>query len=98
MTTLKKFASGAALAAGMGAAVLGVGAGIANAVPGAGPGMIAQDHHGWGGGDDWNDHGRGHGWGHGRGWGGPVWNGPAPGVYINLPCATGPLGIVTVCP
>jgi len=94
MTTLKKIVSGAALAAGVGAAVLGLGSGVAGAVPGAGPGMIAQDRHGWGHGDG---HGHGHDW-DAPGWRGPGWNGPAPGVYINLPCATGPLGVVTVCP
>ncbi|KAB7761747.1 hypothetical protein [Mycolicibacterium mucogenicum] len=43
--------------------------------------------------DDWDDHGRG--WG-GPGWRGGGWDGPE--VYVNLPCVTGPAGIVTVCP
>lgn len=92
MATLKKIASTTALATGLGAALLGIGSGVASATPALDPGMIPMDHgHGWGDGD-WNDH---HGW-RGRGWGGgPSWDGPS--VYIAPPCVTGPLGYVTVC-
>ncbi|MUL47736.1 hypothetical protein FZI85_25835 [Mycobacterium sp. CBMA293] len=94
MATFKKIASTTLFAAGLGAAVLGLGSGIASASPAHDPGMIPLDH-GWGGGGgDWDDH---HGW-RGRGWvGGPGWNGPGPGVYITPPCVSGPLGYVTVC-
>lgn len=93
MATFKKIASTTALAASFGAALLGVGAGVAGAAPSHDPAVIPMDR-GWGHGhDDWD--------GHGRGWGGPGWRGDGwdgPQVYVNLPCVTGPAGIVTVCP
>lgn len=95
MTTLKRIVAGTAVAVAASGVFLGVGTSVASAAPGVGPGMFSQDH-GWGG-DDWDDHGHGHGrWGRGD-WNGPGWNGPAPGVYFNPPCATGPLGFVTIC-
>ena len=98
MTTLERTALGGVVAAGVGAALFGIGTGVAEAAPGVGPGMFSQDHgHGWGGGDDWHGH-RGHddGWRGGGDWG-RGWGGPGPRVYFNPPCATGPLGYVTVC-
>jgi hypothetical protein len=99
MATFRKIASTTALTAGLGAAVLGIGSGIASAAPATDPAVIPMDHGwGWGHGGDWDDH-RGwgnRGWG-GPGWGGPGWGGPGPGVYITPPCVSGPLGYVTVC-
>lgn len=95
MATFKKIASTTALAASFGAAFLGLGAGISAAAPVTDPAVIPMDRghgHGWGDGD-WDGH-------PGRGWGGPGWRGgwDGPEVYVNLPCVTGPAGIVTVCP
>jgi len=58
--------------------------------------LISEDGHGHDEEDcvDWDGH-------PGRGWGAPGWRGPGwdgPEVYVNLPCVTGPAGIVTVCP
>ncbi|MDH6243186.1 hypothetical protein [Mycobacterium sp. OTB74] len=95
MATLKKIASTAAMAVGLGAAVFGLGSGVASAAPAIDPGMISMDH-GWGGGDDWDGHGHG-GW-HGGGWHGGGWGGGwGPSVYITPPCVTGPFGYVTAC-
>jgi len=91
MATFKKIALTTALAASFGAALLGVGVGVADAAPSHDPAVIPMDRgHGH---DDWDDHGRG--WG-GPGWRGGGWDGPR--VYVNLPCVTGPAGFVTVCP
>ena len=94
MASLKKIASTTALAATLGPAFLGLGAGISAAAPVTDPALIPMDR-GWGHGhDDWDGH-------PGRGWGAPGWRGPGwdgPEVYVNLPCVTGPAGIVTVCP
>lgn len=88
MFGLRKVAMGAAVMGALSATALGFGAASAQAAPGA---PWPQDR-GW----EWDD-GRLQ-WqgdrGHHRGWD----NGPGPQVHINLPCVTGPLGYVTVCP
>ncbi|MGX9675052.1 hypothetical protein [Mycobacterium sp. HM-7] len=89
MATYRKIASTTALAAGLVAAVLGIGSGSAVASPAHDPGLIPMDH-GWGGGD-WDDH-HGWGWGH-RGWGDDQgWNG---GPGWPPPCVTVPF--VSIC-
>lgn len=89
MATYRKIASTTALAAGLVAAVLGIGSGTAGAAPAHDPGMIPMDH-GWGGGD-WDDHhgwGWGHrGWGGNQGWGGPGWPPPCVTVPFVSICA-----------
>lgn len=93
MATFKKIVFTTAFAASLGAGVLGLGAGIAAAAPVTDPAVIPMDRGGHGH-DDWYDH-------PGRGWGAPGWRGDGwdgPQVYVNLPCVTGPAGIVTVCP
>lgn len=85
MNGLRKLATGAAIVGALGLGVVDLGTATAGAAPSA---PFAQDP-GWGHGpgDDWRwDNGRHRGWGYG----------PGPGVY--LPCVTGPLGHVTVCP
>jgi hypothetical protein len=86
---LKKIAAGAAMTGALGFTALGMGAGVANAVP-ASPvvaGTLWQQDHGHGGGD-WGHGDRGN-WGYGGGnWGyGPGWG-----------CVTGPFGHITWCP
>ena len=97
MIGLKKFARRAGIAGAVGAGslgmMLGVGAGAANAAPPSPAGPVM----------DWaQDRGHGHGWHGDRGWRGDDrgWrsDGRRPGLYVNLPCVTGPHGIVTWCP
>ncbi|MGW0159651.1 hypothetical protein ACWDUN_10060 [Mycobacterium sp. NPDC003323] len=82
-----------AVCAGSVGMFLGIGPGVADAAPPspAGSGM-----------DPAQDRGRGHGWHDDRGWRGHDrdWNndGRPSGLYINLPCVTGPYGVVTWCP
>ena len=92
MIDLSKFARKAgvagAVAAGSLGVLLGIGAGAANAAPPspAGSGLeIAQDR-------GWHDDRGWHGEGRGRD------DGRRPGFHINLPCVTGPYGVVTWCP
>lgn len=94
---MKKLARRAGIAGAVGAGslgmVLGIGAGAANAAPPspAGSGMdFAQDKKwdkDWGGDRGWHGHDR-------------DWNndGRRSGLHINLPCVTGPYGVVTWCP
>ena len=93
---LKKIAAGAAMTAGLGFTVLGLGAGVANAEPPspAVTGILWQQDRGHGGGDwghgdgdrqDWGDRG---GWGDGGNW----------GYGGNWGCVTGPFGYITWCP
>ncbi|MHA7666469.1 hypothetical protein [Mycolicibacterium sp. HS_4_1] len=89
MATYRKIASTTALAAGLVAAVLGIGSGSASASPAHDPGLIPMDH-GWGG-DDWDNH-HGWGWGH-RGWGDDQGWGAGPGWPP--PCVTVPF--VSIC-
>lgn len=77
-----------AIGAGSLGMVLGIGAGAANAAPPSpgGSGMdFAQDKK-WD--KDWDD----------RGWHGHGNDGRRSGLHINLPCVTGPYGVVTWCP
>ena len=97
MIDVKKFVRGAGMAGALGfgslGMVLGIGVGTANAAPPSpvGPTMDWAQDRGWGHGKDWRDRG----WrDHDRGWHG----GPRSGLHINLPCVTGPHGIVTWCP
>jgi hypothetical protein len=92
MFAMKDFARKAgfagAVAAGSLGLILGVGTGTASAAPPspAGIGMdFAQDR-------GWQDD---HGWR-----GDDRWrdDGRRPGFHVNLPCVTGPLGVVTWCP
>ena len=92
MIDVKLFAHRAVVAAAVGAGslgmVLGIGAGTANATPPspAGSGMdFAQDR-------GWHDDRGWHGEGRGR------HDDRAPGFHVNLPCVTGPYGVVTWCP
>ena len=93
---MTKFGQKAAVAgvagAGSLAMLLGIGAGSASAAPPspAGSGMHAPQDRGW---HHDRDHDRG--W---RGAGHARRDGRAPGIYINLPCVTGPYGVVTWCP
>jgi hypothetical protein len=82
----------AAIAAGSLGMVLGVGAGTAGAAPPspAGNGMDFSQDRGWG--NDWRDDRGRHGGDHRRD------DGRRPGLHINLPCVTGPYGVVTWCP
>jgi hypothetical protein len=110
MVNLKKIMAAAAIAGAFGFTALGMGAGIAKAVPVSATSPVtpatlwAQDDGWW-----W---GPGHGHGHGRGWdgpggwgpgwygGGPGWYGGGPGWYGGpgvgaCVSATGPWGFVT---
>jgi hypothetical protein len=96
MIALKTIAAGAAIAASLGLASVGVGAGVANAAPPS----VASDsgfatYGGWG---------YGHGGGHGGGWrGGPRYDrggygyGGGYGGGYGPPCVSGPLGLLHVC-
>jgi hypothetical protein len=97
MTDIKQLARRAGMIGAVGAGslgiVLGLGAGAANAAPPSpgGSGMqFAQD-------PPWvNDRHDDRGWrGHDNGWRD---DGRRSGLHINLPCVTGPYGVVTWCP
>ena len=82
-----------AVGAGTLGMALGIGAGAANAAPPSpsGSGMHFAQDRGWG--KDWrDDRGRR---GHDDGWRN---DGRRSGLHINLPCVTGPYGVVTWCP
>lgn len=95
MTDIKQLARRAGMIGAVGSLgiVLGLGAGAANAAPPSpgGSGMqFAQD-------PPWvNDRHDDRGWrGHDNGWRD---DGRRSGLHINLPCVTGPYGVVTWCP
>jgi hypothetical protein len=97
---MKTIAAGAAMTGALGFAVLGIGAGVANAAPSP-----------VGGGTQWA---LDRGWDHGRGWDngprrgewrgeGPRWAPPPPpyygyGGYNGGGCVSGPLGLLHFCP
>jgi hypothetical protein len=96
MIVLKSIAAGAAIAASLGLAGLGVGSGVANAAPpSVTSGSGLAEYGGWG-------YGHGGGW-HGGGWrGGPRYDrgGYGYGGYgggYGAPCVSGPLGLLHVC-
>jgi hypothetical protein len=93
MSGWNKFVRRAGIAGAVGAAwlgvVLGVGTGTASAAPPvyAGSGMDFAQDRGWG--NDRRDD---------RGWRNDRDHRPGSGLHINLPCVTGPYGVVTWCP
>jgi hypothetical protein len=93
MMNLKTIAAGVTITGALGFTALGMGAGVANAVPPLTPGTPWQQDeghgHGHGDGGDWGDNG---GWRGGGNWDQAPWGGGGPGYGGLIGCISGPVG------